>query len=475
MGGTAQQSKLNMTGIRAYIGTKKYYKRIFVIMLPILAQNMITNFVSLLDNIMVGQVGTEPMSGVAISNQLIFVFNLCIFGGLSGAGIFTAQFVGKGDNDGVRNTVRMKLYIAVFSSLVFAAIYWLAGAELIRLFLHEGNEGLDLQLTFGFGMEYLHVMMLQMLPFAVMQMYSTTLREAGQTVVPMRASKIAVAVNLVGNYILIFGKFGAPQMGTTGAAVATVISRFVELLILVIYSHRHTRKYPFFKGLYKSLRIGKAMAFTMIRKGFPLMLNEILWAAGMATLNQCYSVRGLEVVSATNISSTIGNLFFCFTMALGATITIMIGHHLGAGKLEEAAADFKKIMLLGVLMCVGIGIIMIIFAPLMAGVYNTSDTVKAMAARFLMVIGFCMPMEAYVNACYFTLRSGGRTVITFIFDSAFTWACQITLAFALTHFTDLPILTIYILVNAMTFIKCLIGFFMVRSGVWIVNLVAGED
>ena len=228
-------------------------------------------------------------------------------------------------------------------------------------------------------------------------------------------------------------------------------------------------------GLYRSLRIGKTLAFTMIRKGLPLMLNEILWAAGMATLNQCYSVRGLEVVSATNISSTIGNLFFCFTMALGSTITIMIGHHLGAGKLDEAAADFKKIMLLGVVMCIGIGIIMVILAPVMASVYNTSDTVKAMAARFLMVIGCCMPLEAYVNACYFTLRSGGKTVITFIFDSAFTWVCQITLAFALTHFTDLPIFTIYIMVNAMKFIKCLIGFFMVRSGVWIVNLVAGED
>ena len=466
---------MNMTGIRAYIGTRKYYKRIFVIMLPILAQNMITNFVSLLDNIMVGQVGTEPMSGVAISNQLIFVFNLCIFGGLSGAGIFTAQFVGKGDNEGVRHTIRMKLIIAVLSSLVFAVIFWLAGGDLIRLFLHEGKEGLDLQKTFAFGMEYLHVMMLQMLPFAIMQMYSSTLREAGQTVVPMRASMIAVAVNLVGNYILIFGKFGAPQMGTTGAAVATVISRFVELLILILYSHRHIQKYPFFMGLYRSLRIGKTLAFTMIRKGLPLMLNEILWAAGMATLNQCYSVRGLEVVSATNISSTIGNLFFCFTMALGSTITIMIGHHLGAGKLDEAAADFKKIMLLGVVMCIGIGIIMVILAPVMASVYNTSDTVKAMAARFLMVIGCCMPLEAYVNACYFTLRSGGKTVITFIFDSAFTWVCQITLAFALTHFTDLPIFTIYILVNAMTFIKCLIGFFMVRSGVWIVNLVAGED
>ena len=443
-------------------------------MLPILLQNVITNFVSLLDNIMVGQVGTEPMSGVAIANQLIFVFNLCIFGGLSGAGIFTAQFVGKGDEEGIRQTVRMKLLIALAATAIVAVILWLQGGSLIRLFLHEGEEGLDLAATFGFSMEYLHVMMIQLLPFAIMQMYSSTLREAGETVVPMSSSMIAVAVNLVGNYILIFGKFGAPVLGTTGAAVATVISRFVECGILIIYAHTHHVRFPFFRKLYRSLKIGRALAGQMIRKGTPLLINELLWSAGMAVLNQCYSIRGLEVVSATNISSTIGNLFFCLTMALGSTITIVIGQHLGAGLLEEAASDFRKIMLLGVVLCIGIGIIMIFLAPVLSGIYNTLDSVKAMAARFLRVVGVFMPVSAYLNACYFTLRSGGRTIITFIFDSGYTWVCMIPLAFVLTHFTQLPILTIFSLVNCMDLVKCLIGFFMVRSGIWIVNLVA-ED
>lgn len=456
---------------KAYIGTKEYYKRVFVIMLPILLQNVITNFVSLLDNIMVGQVGTEQMSGVAIANQLMFVFFLCIFGGLSGAGIFTAQFVGKGDNDGVRHTIRMKLIIAVVCTVVFAAVFWFFGGDLINLFLHEGNEGLDLSATFGYSLEYFRVMMLQMLPFAIMQVYASTLREAGETLVPMRASMIAVGVNLLGNYILIFGKFGAPVLGTTGAAVATVISRFVECAILIIYSYRHTKRFPFFHALYRSMKIGKSIAVAMVRKGTPLLVNEFLWSAGMAVLNQCYSVRGLEVVSATNISSTIGNLFFCLTMALGSTITIVIGQHLGAGMLEEAKGDFKKITLLGVVLCIGLGLILIFLAPLLSGIYNTTDTVKQMASQFLIVIGIFMPIVAYVNSCYFTLRSGGKTIITFIFDSAFTWVCVIPLAFALSRFTDLPILTIYILVNSMDLLKCVIGFFMIRSGAWVVNLV----
>ena len=443
-------------------------------MLPILLQNVITNFVSLLDNIMVGQVGTEQMSGVAIANQLIFVFNLCIFGGLSGAGIFTAQFFGKGDNEGVRYTVRMKLYIAVVSSAVFALVFWLMGGELISLFLHEGNEGLDLNATFGYGMHYLHIMMLQMLPFGITQMYASTLRESGETVVPMRTSMIAVGVNLVGNYILIFGKFGAPELGIAGAAIATVIARFTECAILIIYSHIHTARFPFFSKLYSSFKIKGRLALEMIKKGTPLLMNEFLWAAGMAVLNQCYSIRGLEVVSATNISSTISNLFFCLTMAIGSTVTIVIGQRLGAGELDEAMLDYRKIMLMGVVLCVLVGIVMIFVAPLIAGIYNTTEGVKSMASSFLIVTGIFMPVIAYANTCYFTLRSGGKTIITFLFDSAFTWVICVPAAFILSRYTDFPILTIYIIVYSLDIIKCMVGFFMIRSRIWANNLVAEQ-
>lgn len=463
-----------MTGIKQYIGTKSYYKRTFAIMLPILLQNAITNFVSLLDNIMVGQLGTEQMSGVAIANQLLFVFNLFIFGGLSGAGIFTTQFCGKGDNEGVRSSVRMKTYIAAIGVVAFVLIFWTMGPDLIRAFLHEGTEALDLESTYENGISYLHMMMIETLPFAVTQIFASTLRECGETVTPMKASIAAVFVNLVGNYILIFGKFGAPALGVVGAAIATIIARFVECAILIIYSYKHTKRFPFFEKLFASFKIKKELAIDMIKKGTPLVLNEILWAAGMTMLNQCYSVRGLEVVSATNISSTVFNLFLCVTTSLGSTITIIIGHHLGAGKLEEAVKDYKKIMLLGVVLCAGVGIVLIVLAPLLAGIYNTTDTVKGIAIQFLRVCGVFLPVNAYTNACYFTLRSGGKTVITFIFDSAFTWICCVSMALVLTRCTSLPILTIYIIVSSLDILKGVIGFFMVRSRRWLVNLVENQ-
>ena len=220
--------------LRSLIGDRAFYRRLFAVMTPVLIQNVITNFVSLLDNIMVGQIGTEPMSGVAIANQLVFVFNLCIFGGTAGAGIFTAQFYGKGDMKGVRDTFRMKLIIAVITVLAALGIFITMGEQLISLFLHEGEDGLDLAATLQYGKDYMEIILWQMLPFALLQVYAITLRETGETMLPMKAGVIAVLVNLVFNYILIFGKFGFPAMGVVGAAIATLIARVEEMLIVSI-------------------------------------------------------------------------------------------------------------------------------------------------------------------------------------------------------------------------------------------------
>ncbi|MBQ4652155.1 MAG: MATE family efflux transporter, partial [Oscillospiraceae bacterium] len=309
----------SITVLKKLVGDRAFYRRLMAVMLPILIQNVITNFVGLLDNIMVGQVGTEPMSGVAIVNQLLFVFNLSIFGGLAGAGIFTAQYYGKSDNEGVRHTFRAKLYLS--AALVFIAftVFLTMGDRLIELFLHEGEENLDLGATLAYGRDYLKVMLWQIPLFAIMQVYGSTLRETGETVLPMKAGVTAVFVNLVFNYILIFGKLGAPAMGVVGAAVATVISRVVECGIIVIWTHRHKSKALFIEGAYNSGYVPLSLVHQIAVRGLPLLVNEILWASGMTMLNQCYSTRGLEVVSAVNIATTVSNLFFCAFFAMGST------------------------------------------------------------------------------------------------------------------------------------------------------------
>ena len=461
--------------IRSYIGDRAFYRKLFSVLVPILIQNLITNFVSLLDNIMVGQVGTEPMSGVAIVNQLLFVFNLCIFGGLAGAGIFTAQYYGKGDNEGVKNTFRAKLYIALLAVVLFTAAFVLKGDALIRLFLHEGREQLDLAATLGFGRAYLRVMLLQMPLFALCQVYSGTLRETGETLLPMKAGIIAVFVNLIFNYILIFGKLGLPALGVVGAAVATVIARVVECAIVLCWTHRHSARCGFVVGLYRSLRVPAPLAKRMLRLGLPLLVNEFLWSGGMTTLNQCYSLRGLEVISALNISSTISNLFFCAFIAMGNAISILIGQLLGAGELERAVDEDRKLIAFSVVLSLLVGGIMAAVAPLVPQIYNTTDSVKALACDLLLVGAAMMPINAFTNACYFTLRSGGKTIITFIFDSAFLWVIAVPAAFVLSRFTPMPILPMYITVSLLDLIKCAVGYYLVKRRKWVNNIVSFEE
>jgi len=440
-------------------------------MTPVLIQNVITNFVSLLDNIMVGQIGTEPMSGVAIANQLIFVFNLCIFGGTAGAGIFTAQFYGKGDNKGVRDTFRMKLIISAVTVAVALGIFVTMGEQLISLFLHDGNDGLDLAATLQYGKDYMVIMLWQMVPFALLQVYAITLRETGETVLPMKAGVIAVLVNLVFNYILIFGKFGAPALGVVGAAVATLIARIVEMLIVIIWTHSHKSTHPFIVGAYRSMRIPAPLVKQILIMGAPLLINELLWSSGMTTLNQCYSTRGLEVVSAVNISTTVSNLFFCAFFAMGSTISIIVGQLLGAGELERAVDEDRKLIAFSVSLCVVVGAVMAILAPFVPRIYNTTENAKSIAASLLLVSACMMPVNAFAHGCYFTLRSGGKTLITLIFDSAFVWVIAVPVAVVLSRFTDMPILPLYIIVQALEFIKVGIGFYMVKNRMWVKNLV----
>jgi len=459
-------------GIRRFIGDRAFYRRLLAVMVPVLVQNVITNFVGLLDNIMVGQVGTEPMSGVAIVNQLLFVFNLAIFGGLAGAGIFTAQYYGKNDHEGVRHTFRVKLYLAAALVVTAAVLLLSFGEQLISLFLHEGQEGLDLEATLVYGREYLAVMLLQVPLFALMQVYGSTLRETGETLLPMKAGITAVFVNLVFNYILIFGKFGAPEMGVVGAAIATVISRIVECSIIIIWTHRHSEQNPFIKGAFSSFRVPMSLVKQIAVMGLPLLLNEVLWASGTTMLNQSYSLRGLEVVSAVNIATTVSNLFFCAFFSMGTTVSIMIGQLLGAGELERAVDEDTKLIAFAVALCTAVGLVMAAVAPLVPEIYNTTDTVKSIACSLLTVSAVMMPINAFTNSCYFTLRSGGKTVITFIFDSGFMWVIAVPTAFVLSRFTAMPILSLYICVHALEGIKCVIGFIMLRSKRWVNNLVA---
>lgn len=456
---------------RKYIGDKSFYRMVLLIVVPVIIQNGITNFVSLLDNIMVGQVGTEQMSGVAIVNQFMTVFNICIFGGVSSAGIFTAQYYGQGSQEGVRNTFRFKFIVCILLTAAATALFLAAGDRLIMLYLHEGAQSGDIAKTLEYGKEYLAVIIFGIVPYAVSQTYASTLRETGETLLPMKAGIFAVLVNLLGNYLLIFGKFGFPALGAVGAAIATDIARIVECVILVCWTYGHRKEHPFIEGAYRTMKIPRDLTANIIKKGIPIMLNEIAWSTGQAFLMQCYSVRGLSVVAALNISSTVSNLFNVAFLSTGGAIAIIVGQLLGAGKMEEAKDTDRKLLFFTVSTCFVFGSLLAMISPFFPLIYNTTQEVQSLATKFILIAAACMPLYAFMHGCYFTLRSGGKTWITVLFDSVYVWAADIPLAYVLAHFTGLPIVLVYLSCQLIETLKCILGYILVKKGIWLQNIV----
>ncbi|MBQ4052079.1 MAG: MATE family efflux transporter [Clostridia bacterium] len=457
--------------LKKFFGDRYFYRRLFALAVPIMIQNGITNFVNMLDNIMIGRVGTVQMNGVAVANQLFFVFNLCIFGAVSGAGIFGAQFYGKGDHKGLRDTFRFKLIFCCLLTLVGIGLFYFAGDGLIGLYLQGEGSAADAAASLGFGKGYLLIMLVGLLPYTLVQCYSSTLREIGRPMVPMTAGIIAVLVNLVLNYVLIFGHFGAPALGVNGAAIATVISRFTELLVVAFWTHFHAHKNPFIIGAYRSLRVPKKLVGRIVVKGLPLMLNEALWAAGIATVNQCYSVRGLNVVGAQNIAQTFWNVFSIAFMAVGVANGIILGQMLGARDHRGAKDAATKLITFSVLVSIGVGALYALVAIWIPMAYNTTYEIRHLATLLMQITALAMPLDAFSHATYFTLRSGGKTFITFLFDSGFVWAIHVPLAFVLSRYTAMPILGLYALIQFSNIIKVVLGFVFVKKGIWLQNIV----
>lgn len=455
-----------------YFGNKEFYQKVLFVALPLIAQKLITTFVNMLDNIMVGQTGTLAMSGVSVANQIINVFNLAVFGSISAASIFGAQYAGKDDYDGMRNCLRYKIVVELFFAILFITIFYLFGNSLIGLFMNPDTDTVsNINATSAYALSYMRIMLIGFIPFSLSQAISSSMSENGETRLPMIASITGVVVNFVGNSVLIFGLFGFPALGAVGAAIATVISRFAELGVNIIFAMKNGYRFPFYKGVFKNFSIPSSLVKDITIKGLPLVLNEVLWSTGLAMITQCYSTRGIDALAAYNISSTITNLFFVFNYAMGESISILVGQRLGAGKIEEAVDTDRKMIVCTVILATILGVVLIFTASLFPQLYETSDNVRDTASTMLRFAGVTMWLSAIYNACYFTLRCGGKTVLTMLFDSVGTIFVSYPVALCLAQFTTLPIQYMYLIVTLVDLYKVILGLLLVNKRIWVNNLV----
>ena len=456
--------------IRKYIGDKAFYRMVLGVALPIMIQNGISTFVSMLDNIMVGRVGTEAMSGVSVVNQFLFIFNLLIFGAVSAAGIFMSQFHGQADREGERFTFRFKFLICSAAGIIGIAVLWIFSDQLISLFLGGSASDGDPALTLRLGREYLYIMLIGLIPFVIANVYASSMRETGDTLTPMAASIVSVVTNFVLNYLLIFGNFGLPELGVRGAAIATVIARTAECLILMIRTHSVPAKYAYIKGAFRSFYIPGKLFCEIVLRGLPLMLNELFWSLSVTLTNQCYSTRGLDVVASQSIYTTIFDVFSVVYLAMGTAISIVVGNLLGAGETEQAKDTDRKMIAFSVFCSAVTGILLTCFSGLFPRLYNTTDGVRDLASFMIIIAAAAMPFTAFTNAAYFTIRSGGQVMLTILFDSVFMWTVVMPVCWSLTTFTQIGIRWLFVLTQFTEATKSLLGYVLLRRGTWVRTL-----
>lgn len=449
------------------------FKRALILAVPMMIQNGITNAVGLVDNVMVGSLGTEAITAVSIVGQLIFVFNLGVFGGLSGPGIYGAQYYGQKNTEGFRSAVRIKHLISFAVLIAGLCAFIFGGEELIELYL-KGEETTDIDpaLTMRLAKEYLGIMLWGLPPFVITQVYASSLRETGASLKPMVAGVASVVIDIVFNWLLIYGNLGFPRLEVRGAAIATVMARFAECFIVVITAFAaRKKKHEFLIGLYKTLLVPKDTAKKMLLKTLPIFFNEFMWAGAIAVLTQCYSRRSLDIVAGLNISNALCNLLNVVFIALGNAVGILIGQTLGAKRYDEAKKEAFRLMWFTGGVSFLLTVILVSISGVFPNLYDTTDTVRSYATNFIIITALFFPVQGFLNALYFTLRSGGKTLVTFLFDSVFSWVISVPTAFLLCEFTTLPILGIYAIIQAADLIKVCVGYVLIKRGVWISNIV----
>lgn len=460
--------------IKKFIGNKIFYKSMIKIALPIIIQSAFVYLVGFIDNIMVGQIGTEAISAVAIVNQFHHIFYTCLVGIVASGSIFGAQFYGKKDIEGFRETFKLRLIACFLLSIAAFVFFLIFGKQLILFFLHSQNTAVSLDVTLQYGIEYISILILGFIPLSLTAAYTSSIKDMGETLTPMFASVAAIISNTLLNYVLILGEFGFPALGVKGAAIATVISRFLELAIIIIAIRRKKNKLSCLTGAFKKMKINTLLLKRIIKKGLPLIVNELLWSVGTVLLFWCYSVQGIEVIAALNIATGIYSIFTVVYLAIGNSVSILIGQKLGAGRLKDARDANNKLFFVAMASSILLGILLLILSPILPKIYNTSPEIHSLAAKFIYILAACLPISTFTHVAFFTIRAGGSSLVAFLYDCLNLWVITLPLAFYLTHYTDFSILQIYFLCQAAELVKLVAGFVLVKKGGWLNNIVGGR-
>ncbi|TVP95516.1 MAG: MATE family efflux transporter [Acholeplasmatales bacterium] len=448
---------------KLFIGDRLFYKALLTLTVPLVLQQLITTSVQLIDNIMVGRLGESAISSVAVINQLQFVIILVFFGLMAGSGIFTSQYFGAKDFDKLAQTFRFKVIAGLFVAGVAVLILTVFGRHLVVVFT-------DTDETVASALSYLAIVKWGIFPLVLSIAISSTFRETGITRPLLYISTVAVLINTALNYVLIFGHFGAPQMGIEGAAIATVIARGIEFFLMFLFMMRKGQYFT--SGIRRLFVIERSVLVGIIAMAIPLTLNEFMWSLGQTVFLHAYSTRGDSALAAMNMTNAISQLVFVTFAGIGTGVAVLVGNTLGKNELALAKQNAYKLAAFSVVVAILAGIGLFGLSFFILDLYAVSAATKSVAAFNIRVNAFFIPVFSLNVSLFFILRSGGDTRSTLLMDAVFMWVFVVPVALLLAYTTALPVTLMFLIVQSSDVPKAFIAISRFKKGHWIKNLAA---
>ncbi|MDW7657483.1 MAG: MATE family efflux transporter [Bacillota bacterium] len=441
---------------------RTFYRSLIAIAAPVALQNLIASSLNMVDTIMIGQLGESQIASVGLANQVTFLLHLFLFGISSGSAIFTAQYWGSRD---IANIKRI-LGLGLLSGIAIAGIFATVGLFIPQFVLGLFSED---PVVVEMGGTYLSIVAFSFVLMAVSFTYASVLRSTGKARLPMYISAFALVMNTALNYVLILGKLGLPALGVRGAAIATLIARLAEVLLIlgIVYG----RRFMLAARPAELFDLSAVYVRRFMRTTIPVVLNESLWAVGVTLYIVVYARMGTDVVASINIASTVERLAMVLFFGIANATAVMLGNLIGAGELDRAYRYSLRIILFGPLIGVFSGSVLILSAPWILSFYQVSSSVMQASRGILLIYGLVMPARVFnIINIVGILRSGGDTRFTLMLDTVGVWLIGVPLAFIGGLVWGLPVQQVVILIIVEEFFKVILGLRRLRSKKWINRL-----
>lgn len=447
-------------------GNRSFRKELLRIAAPVAFQNLLISSLSVVDTLMIGQLGEVEIAAVGLASQLFFLSLLFFFGVSSGASVFISQFWGKKDIASIHRTFGFAFTIAGSAALLFAAVSLALPRQVLRVFTTD-------EAVVTAGVSYLRIVGVSYIFVAASVLCSVSLRSVEEAGTPLKATVFSIVLNVLLNYLLIFGAFGFPEMGVAGAALATTIARGGELVIL--YFSIYVKKNVLAAPLKEMFSFDREFVRRFFGTATPVILNEMAWATGMVMYKIVFARMGTGVIAAMNIVDTISNLFWVMFMGTSSACAVMIGKRVGMGRPEEAVTAAKQFAAISFFLGAVVGLGALVLAGFVPDLFNVSEEVKGMTARVLMLFPILFPLKTLnIHAVIGIFRAGGDTAFSFFVDLAGVWIVGVPLAFLGGLVWGMPIHLLFLLLGFEEVAKTLLSYFRFRSGGWIRDVTVAE-